>query len=78
MYIFTGKGAIIQKPNDACNKTLCLALECTLQTGISFVALGCLDDQISVRMFTKFDRVCNQSISAVKNALSAYLFMFRL
>ena len=60
VYGFTGQGAISQKLNDACNRTLRLPLEYVkiCRSGVSFVAFGCLDGQILVRKFTKFDRVC--------------------
>ena len=48
-----------QKPNNAWNKTLHLALEYVqFRSGVSFAALGCSGGQILVQKFTKFDRVC--------------------
>ena len=54
VYTFAGQGAISQNLNDACNKTLCLALEYikNCSSGTLFVALGCLDGQILVQKFT--------------------------
>ena len=59
MYSFTGQGGISQETNATCNKTLHLALEYVenCQSGVSFVAFGCLDDQILVQKSTKFDRI---------------------
>ena len=50
--------SISQKLNDVCNKTLRLALEYVenCQSRLSFVAFGCLDSQILVQKFPKFDR----------------------
>ena len=58
MYSFTG--AISQKLNDVCNKMLYLVLKYVenCQSGVLFVAFGCLDGQSLVQQFTKFDRVC--------------------
>ena len=55
VYSFIGQRAISQKQNDSCSKTLCLALEYikNCQSGVLFVALGCLDGQILVWKFTK-------------------------
>ena len=55
---FTGQQAISQKLNDICNKTLCLALEYVknCQSRVSFIAFSCLDGQILVQKFPKFDR----------------------
>ena len=49
-----------QKPNDVCNKMLCLALEYfeNCRSGVSFVPFGCLARQILVQKLTKFDCVC--------------------
>ena len=55
---FTGQRAISQKLNDVWNKTLRLALEYVenCRSRVSFVAFGCLDSQILVQKFPKFDR----------------------
>ena len=55
---FTGQRAISQKLNDVCNKTLRLALEYVenCRSRVSFVAFDCLDSQILVQKFPKFDR----------------------
>ena len=60
VHIFTGHGAISQKPNDVCNKTLHLALEDVenCQSGLSFIAFGCLNGQNLVQKFIKFDHAC--------------------
>ena len=56
---FIGQRAISQKQNDSCSKTLCLALEYikNCRAGVLFVALGCLDGQILVQKFTKFNHL---------------------
>ena len=53
-------GQCSQKQNDNCSKTLCLAVEYVknCQSGVLFVTLGCLDGQILVQKFTKFNPVC--------------------
>ena len=53
-------GQCSQKKNDNCSKTLCLAVEYVknCQSGVLFVTLGCLDGQILVQKFTKFNHVC--------------------
>ena len=63
VYTFAGQGAISQNLNDACNKTLCLALEYikNCSSGPLFVALGCLDGQILVQRFTVWPRMHNCS-----------------
>ena len=55
---FTGQRAISQKLNDVCNQTLRLALEYVenCRSRVSFVAFSCLDGQILVHKFPKFDR----------------------
>ena len=55
---FTGKRAISQKLNDVCNKTLRLALEYVenCRSRVSFITFSCLDGQILVQKFPKFDR----------------------
>ena len=55
---FTGQRAISQKMNDVCNKTLRLALEYVenCRSRVSSVAFSCLDGQILVHKFPKFDR----------------------
>ena len=60
MYSFIGQRDISQKQNDSCSKTLCLAVEYVknCQSGVLFVALSCLDGQILVWKFTKFNHVC--------------------
>ena len=57
VYSFIGQRAISQKQNNSCSKTLCLGLEYVknCQSGVLFLALGCLDGQILVRKFTKFN-----------------------
>ena len=55
---FTGEWTISQKLNNVCNKTLRLALEYVenCRSKLSFVAFSCLDGQILVQKFPKFDR----------------------
>ena len=55
---FTGQRAISQTLNDVCNKTLHLALEYVVncRSRVLFVAFSCLDSQILVQNFPKFDR----------------------
>ena len=57
---FIGQRTISQKRNDSCSKTLRLAVEYVknCQSGVLFVALSCLDGQILVQKFTKFNHVC--------------------
>ena len=59
-YSFTGQRAISQKPNDICSKTVRLALEYieNCWSGVLSVAFSCLEGQILVQKFTKFDNAC--------------------
>ena len=57
VYSFTEQGAISQKLNDiALSGPQVHVYVKNCQSGVSFVALGCLDGQVLVPKFTKFDQ----------------------
>ena len=51
VYSFTGQGAISQKPNENCNKVLCLALE-YVGSGVWFIASARSNDRHTSYMYT--------------------------
>lgn len=69
VYSFSGQWAthVSPKPNNTCNKTLCLALEYieTCWSRVLFVVFGCLDGQIWVQQnLTAHKRLLIQGICA--------------